>query len=173
MHSVKKPSTPEKPGRDGSNHRPVIGWRECISLPEWGIDHVIAKIDTGAKTTSIHAANIEELPGNRLRFDVVLSREHPAEHVTIETDIVRVARVRPSTGKPQERYVVETSLCLGTVEKSVELNLVCRKSMICRMLIGRAALGHDFLIDATASYLCSRPPDRRPVKRRKKKAKQS
>lgn len=137
--------------------RPVIGWREVVRLPEWGIKAVEAKIDTGARTSAIHVGEVHRLPRGRVRFDVVLSRKDPVWTVPVETDVVRVTRVRSSTGHAQERVVVATDMRVGHVTRRIELTLVCRRHMLCRMLLGRTAL-EGFLIDVGIKHQLGKPP---------------
>lgn len=135
----------------------VTGWRELVALPEWGIERVKTKIDTGARTSALHVEDIEELPNDRVRFHAILSRGKNPRRVEVEADLVRISRVRPSTGKHQERHVVATTVRLGPVEKVVEISLVCRQHMLCRMLLGRRALGDDFVVDPRKIYLFGWP----------------
>lgn len=139
----------------------VIGWREYVAFPEWGIPAVLAKIDTGAKTSSLHVANVVDLPNDRVRFDVVLSRKNPARRVTVEAQETRTARIRPSTGTVEVRRVVTTKVRIGSVEKDIELSLVCRDNMLCRMLLGRAALADSFLVDPCQKFVFGRHRTRR------------
>jgi hypothetical protein len=129
-------------------------------LPEWGVKRVLAKVDTGARTSALHVDRIARLPGGRVRFEVVLSRKNPARCVPVEADLVRVTRVRSSTGHRQERYVVATSIRIGKWKRRVELSLVRREHMICRMLLGRSALS-GFLVDVDRKHEHGRPV--RPV----------
>lgn len=145
-------SAPASPGP-----RP-IGWREYIDLPEWNVEKILAKSDTGALGCAIDVANIEELPGNRVRFDVVTSRRKQGGHQRVETEVVRRARVRSSNGALQTRLSVATTLRVGNVSKRVEFSLVSRESMLCRVLLGRKALERDFLVDAGRKFLLSSPP---------------
>lgn len=144
----------------------LIGWTEYVDLPEWGIQQLRVKVDTGARTSALHVENIEELPRDRVRFDVVLHRKKRDRRIHVRTRIVRRGRVRSSTGHQSQRLFVETTLQLGPVEKRIELSLVDRQKMIHRMLLGREALQGPFLIDVDKRMVQSRPP--RP--RRKKKA---
>ncbi|MCB9849618.1 MAG: ATP-dependent zinc protease [Phycisphaerales bacterium] len=148
--------------RHASEH--IIGWREYVSLPEWGIRRVEAKIDTGARTSAIHVDRIVHLAGNRVKFDVVLSRTDKSKCVPVTADITRVTRVRSSTGHAQERFVVTTQIRMGGLRRHIELSLVRREKMICRMLLGRTAL-NGFLIDVTRKHEQGLP---RRVKKRKK-----
>lgn len=129
-----------------SEERPVIGRREWVSLPEWDIARLRAKIDTGARTSAIHVSSIEYLEGGRVRFEVVRREKPHRRSVTVEADHVREARVRPSTGQAQRRPVVRTLVKIGEWEREIELSLVCREGMLCRMLLGRRAL-HGLLVD--------------------------
>jgi len=137
--------------------RTIIGLREYVSFPKWDVPDIVAKIDTGARTSALHVENIEKLSRQRVRFDVVLSRKNPDLRVPVEEKIVRITRVRASTGHAKERYVVATSISLGDIEKTVEFSLVCRKHMLCRMLLGRTALAGDFLVDVDLRYALSKP----------------
>lgn len=133
----------------------LLGWREYVALPDWEIGGVLAKVDTGARTSSLHVENIRSLASGRLAFDVVLDRTGRLQHVVAHP--VRVSRVRPSTGQLQQRHVVRTTLRLGSISKEIELSLVSRGDMLCRMLIGRTALEKDFLVDVSRRYVCGKP----------------
>ncbi len=130
----------------------IIGWREKVSFPEWGVKEIEAKIDTGARTSAIHVEDVVRLKGDRVRFHLVTRRRQPFKHVLVTADIVRMTRVRSSTGHTQTRYVVSTVVRLGSVRKRVELSLVRRERMLCRMLLGRTAL-EGFLIDPIRKHL--------------------
>lgn len=134
-----------------------IGWREYIELPDWGIDRVRVKVDTGARTSAIHVAQIEELDNGHVGFEVVIRERPRMRTIMIEAPLVRTAVVKPSSGKRQQRPVVRTTMRLGGVEKEIEISLVCRKGMLCRMLLGRTALEDDFLVDASRKYRASEP----------------
>lgn len=154
-----KPS-PKRPGRPKAEPL-TVGWRELAELPEWEIPSILAKIDTGARTSALHVENLVETGENRLRFDVVI-RERP-EHVvqTVEADLVRWTRVRPSSGEGQMRPVVRTRLCLGPWEREIEISLVRRPGMLCRMLIGRRAM-KGLRVHPGKRYLVSTPPTSAP-----------
>lgn len=141
--------------------RPVIGWRERVAFPRWGITGIEAKIDTGARTSAIHVENIRKVREGRVRFEVVLSRRKPEKRVLVEADVVRLSRVRSSTGHRQTRYVVAATMKIGGHRRKIELSLVCRQHMICRMLLGRTALG-DFLIDPQRKHLHNSQAGQRP-----------
>jgi hypothetical protein len=145
----------------------TIGWREYVALPEWGLPYVKAKADTGARTSAIDVANVTAVGENRVRFDIVADRrgEGDGERVTVEAEVVRRTRVKSSFGDAHDRIIVETLLRLGPVEKRIELSLVSRKNMLCRMLLGRKALEPEFVVDSAHRYLFGRRPRRKRTKR--------
>jgi len=132
------------------NDKQVIGWREYIDLPEWGIMRLKAKIDTGAKSCSLHVENVQELEDNNISFDVVLGKDKNVKRIVAK--VVRRGRVKSSIGMRTHRWFVQTKLKIGSVEKMIKLNLSDRGEMNFRMLIGRTALD-DFLIDVSHGYL--------------------
>ena len=151
----------------GGPEAQVVGWREWVSLPEWGVVRLRAKIDTGARTSALHVDNLEILDDGLVSFDVVLDRsEQPRTVRVVAAELVRESNVRPTSGVRQTRHVVETTLRLGPVTKKIEVSLVDRGPMLCRMLVGRTALAGDFVVSPDQAYL------HRP-RRRKKKARRS
>jgi hypothetical protein len=145
----------------------VIGWREYIDLPEWGITNLRAKIDTGARTSAIHVENLEPLGDGRMRFDVVVS-EKPFKTVTVEASPVRRATVKPSSGRRQRRHVFRTTMVIGPLSQEVELSLVSRESMLNRVLVGRKALPAGVLVNPNRTYRVTRRAGA-PVRKKKKK----
>jgi len=135
----------------------VIGWAELVDIPEWNIRRLRAKMDTGARTSALHVENIRELPHNRVRFDVRLHRKKLDRRVTVEVPIARRGRVRPSSGVSETRIFVRATLTIGAISEPVELSLVSREKMLFRMLIGRSALSHRFLVDVSKRYVLSKP----------------
>jgi hypothetical protein len=134
------------------NSKLVIGWRETISIPEWGITELRAKMDTGARSSAIDVASSEILPEGRVRFEVVLDRKKRDRKRIIEAPISRRTAIRSSTGETRNRLMVLVKVKIGPIVKPVEFSLVCRENMLCRALLGRRALEGDFLIDATRKY---------------------
>ncbi len=147
----------------------TIGWKENIALPDWGIDAMTAKLDTGARGSAIDVARIEMLDGGRVRFDVILERGASARFRTVEAEIAGEARVRSSNGIMQRRVRVRTGVLLGGVLKETEFSLVSRKRMIHRVLLGRRFMSGAFLIDSGRRYLLGKPaPAKRKPKPRKR-----
>ncbi len=155
-------------------HHRTIGYQEYVNLPAWGVERLLAKSDTGARSSALDAKNITELPDDRVRFDLALSREDRQDTLHVEAPIVRRTKVRSSQGLTTERYVVEIELHVGDETKIVEATLVSRKRMICRMLLGRTALAPTFLVDSSRRFILSRPPKRKkkqPIAKRTKATK--
>ena len=128
----------------------IIGWREWVEFPDWSI-RLRAKADTGAGSSAIDCAEIIELPDDRVQFTVRLDRKQK-KFVTLEGVIKDHKQVRSSTGEGQSRVFVETTMRLAGVEKKITVNLVCRKPMIHRVLLGREALAGDFLVNSANEY---------------------
>lgn len=143
----------------------IIGWREWVEFPEWTL-RMRAKADTGARSSAIDCAEITELPGDRVRFTVRRDRKE-TKLITLEEDIVARKKVRSSTGHPTDRIFVGTTLRLAGIEKRVVVSLVCRKRMIHRLLLGREALGNDFLVNSSVDHWAT--PKRSPKKKSAKK----
>ncbi|MEY3395977.1 MAG: hypothetical protein RL346_2214 [Verrucomicrobiota bacterium] len=128
----------------------IIGWRERVELPDWNVK-LKAKADTGAKSSAIDCAEITELPENRVRFTVRLDR-NDKKLITLEGEIHSRKRVRSSDGTASSRIFVSTTLRLAGIEKQIVISLVSRKRMIHRLLLGREALGDDFLVNSLVDH---------------------
>jgi hypothetical protein len=131
----------------------LIGWKERVDLPDWGVRNLKAKVDTGARTSALHVEDLVRLTGGRVRFYVVLDKREPRRRKKVVTKIRRKGRVMSSSGHYSTRIFVVTTLRIGEVEREIELNLVDREQLSFRLLLGRTALGKDFLIDAHRGYL--------------------
>ena len=129
-------------------HTPVpIGWSELADLPDWHIRGLRVKIDTGARSSALHVDDLQVLPRNRVKYQVVLHRDHHDRRINVVAKVSRRSRVRSSTGEYSMRYFVKTTLRLAGIEREVEISLVDRGDMTFRMLIGRTALAGDFVVD--------------------------
>ncbi len=134
----------------------TIGWREYVDLPDWGIKRVRAKVDTGANTSSIDAFDIVEVEEGVIVFRVVRARRPKHLTTTARALVVRHTIVRSSTGHPEHRYVVRTRARIGKQEIDLEVTLVPRPLLLCRMLLGRRALAGRFVVDCGHKYLLTR-----------------
>ncbi len=129
---------------------PVVGWQEWVALPDFGLPAVKAKIDTGARTSSLHAYNILffERKGKRyVRFDVYPLQRSERVIRTCEAPLKEHRHVRSSSGDRQHRPVIVTLLTLGGETWEIELNLTNRDSMGFRMLLGRQTLKRRRVVD--------------------------
>ena len=141
----------------------TIGWREYVGFPGWNLRGVRAKSDTGARSSAIDVANVEEIGPDRVRFQVTVSRVGRRRFKTVEADVTRRTKVRSSFGHARERLLIRVPVQIGPVVKEIEMGLVSRKRMLCRVLLGRTALRDDFLVDSSRAYLFGKA-------KRKKKA---
>ena len=154
-----------KEGRD----LPVIGWREWVGLPDLGIKTIKAKVDSGARSSSLHAFEIREFKkdgGNWVRFKVHPIQRSNDKVVVVESKVLEYRSVRSSSGKASERPVILTNVELRGVVWPVELTLANRDEMGFRMLLGREAFRDRFLVDGGKSYYGGKP--KRKSKRNKK-----
>jgi hypothetical protein len=132
----------------------VIGWREWVELPALGISRLKAKVDTGARTSALHAFAVERLGGGQLRFSVHPHQRDDEAAVHSEGELVDERLVRSSSGLVELRPVVRTLLVLGGQRFEVELTLSNRALLGFRMLLGREALRGRFVVDPGCSYRC-------------------
>lgn len=146
-----------------SSEKHVIGWKEWVEFPEWGL-RMRAKADTGAKSSAIDCAQITELPGERVRFTVRLDRKEK-KLITLEAPIARRMHVRSSTGHGHDRIFIETTMKLANVKKKILMSLVCRKNMIHRLLLGRTTLAGDFIVDSEVDHWLT--PKKRGLRKQK------
>lgn len=132
----------------------VVGWRELVSLPELGLAGIPAKIDTGARTSSLHAHVLEdfERDGDRfVRFAVDWGgMRHACEAVHVD-----VRGITSSNGDQQTRFVIKTPLTIGNLTFRAEISLADRSQMQFPMLIGRTALRRRMVVDSGHSWLQS------------------
>ncbi len=143
--------------------RPIIGWREIVALPELGLSAVPAKIDTGARTSSLHAIVLEHFERDGEEY-VRFAVDFPGPHVRQVCEAVHVDHrgITSSNGETQSRLIVKTPIRIGTLEFRAEISLADRSDMQFPLLIGRTALRRRFLVDTGSSWLQS--PGKRPMK---------
>ncbi|MDF3128927.1 RimK/LysX family protein [Kiritimatiellaeota bacterium B1221] len=137
------------------SNRVEIGWREWIELPDWGL-RLKAKMDTGAKSSSLDVEQLEFLPHNRVRFGIHQLRKTDSIKM-VEAELFDTTKVRSSNGLTQKRIVVKTRIRLAGIEKEILVNLTNRRKMLHRILLGREALQEHFLIDAGVDHVVTPP----------------
>lgn len=142
----------------------IVGWREWVTLPGAGVPWIKAKIDTGARTSSLHAFDVEEFRdddgADSVRFGVRPWQDSDEDAVVVECPVHDRRTVRSSSGHSEERIVVLMDVTLHGRTSTVEITLSNRDEMGFRMLIGREALRDGFLVAAGESFLGGRAPRR-------------
>ncbi len=144
-----------------------VGWREWVGLPEWGVDSIKAKIDTGARTSALHAFDLELFDRDDaewVRFGVHPWQKSDGDPVVVEALRLDHRTITSSSGTRSERPVVAATMVLGGREITAEITLTRRDEMGFRMLVGREALAQGFMVDPAASYLGGKP--RKSVRQR-------
>lgn len=139
---------------------PCVGWREWVALPELGVPAIKAKVDTGARSSSLHAFHVEEFVRRgvaMLRFQVHPFQRDSKTTIECEAPLLERRKVRSSSGHAVERPVILTQLELCGVRYEVEITLARRDAMGFRMLLGREAVRRRFVIDPGRSYYGGRP----------------
>lgn len=142
----------------------LIGWREWVALPELHVQSIKAKIDTGARTSSLHVSYIKKIKGTEsIKFIIhpVQGNSEPAIHASAV--MIAERSIKSSNGESDIRPVIQTTLKIGADVHTIELTLVNRDMMGFRMLLGREAIRNNFLVHSGKSFLLS------SQKRKKKK----
>lgn len=147
-----------KKAKERAKQLAIIGWREILSLPELNVGQVKAKIDTGARSSALHAFHCQEFKlqnKSMIRFQI-----HPIQHnnqhtILAEAELLEYRKVRNSGGQAQIRPVILTPVKLGEHQWQVELTLTNRDVMGFRMLLGRQAVRNRFLVNPGKSFLQS------------------
>ena len=146
------------------NESLIVGWREWVVLPELGIQRIKAKVDTGARTSSLHAFDVRKFEQDGLQM--VRFRIHPHQRDN-DTELTCIApasdqrKVTNSGGQSEHRWVISTLLTLGTASWPIEITLTSRDDMRFRMLLGRTTLRDRALVNASASYLVGKKPGKK------------
>ena len=141
------------------DQKKIIGWREWVGLPDLGIDKIKAKIDTGARTSTMDAEGYEltEEDGIILaRFQVTFGNRKKLKEKVCTARVVENRKITNSGGHVEERIVIVSNIKIGQLIKEIEITLTQRKNMKFRMLLGRTAISEDFVVDVTRSYLMGR-----------------
>lgn len=134
----------------------VIGWREWVSLPSLIETKIKAKIDTGARTSSLHAFDIVEYKKGKkfyVEFSISPLQKSKKKTKRVTVEVIEYRKIKSSNGIESLRPVIQTELQIGAKKISIELTLTSRDEMGFRMLVGRQALKKNFLIDPCKSFL--------------------
>jgi len=138
----------------------TIGWREWIGLPDLGIAAIKAKVDTGARTSTLHAFSVEPFPHSDgrewVRFGMHPEQDSYDTELYCEAPIHDRRVVRDSGGHEEERIIIETLAKIGRQVIAIELTLTSRDNMLFRMLLGRTAMRNTFIVNPTRSFLLGR-----------------
>ena len=144
----------------------IIGWRERIALPELGVAEMHAKIDTGARTTALHATHIRifQRDGEQwVRFHIPHAASVHARDC--EARLVDRRAVKNTSGVPEERHVIETLLQMGGRRWHIEVSLTDRAEMVMPIILGRTAIRrHRILVDPGKSFLIGHPAPKKRAK---------
>ncbi len=133
----------------------IIGWREWVALPDLGLPAIKAKVDTGARTSALHAYQIDPYVDNGR--DMICFLIHPIQRdfdfsVECHAPVLDLRQVTDSGGHREERYVIESDIAVAGERWPIELTLTNRDTMQFRMLLGRTAMAGRFVVDPSASY---------------------
>lgn len=135
----------------------LIGWRERAALPQLGIKRIKVKVDTGARTSALHAVNLQafrEDDTEWVEFDLGSDPDKPRKKaIHCRAKVVEHRVVKDSGGREENRVIIETEIELAGESWPIELSLTDRATMGFRMLLGRTALAARFMIDPNESYL--------------------
>ncbi|MDP2696916.1 ATP-dependent zinc protease [Thalassospira sp.] len=139
----------------------LVGWREWVSLPDFGVWQVKAKVDTGARTSSLHATHIKMISRDGrqfVKFNLPHYRGDGHGRVACEAPLADIREIRSSNGEVENRYVISTHIGVGAHRLKVEMTLANRTLMGFPMLLGRTALrAGKFLVQPGKSYLAGKP----------------
>jgi hypothetical protein len=164
-------TTPAKPPKV------VVGWREWIGLPSLGIPAIKVKIDTGARSSSLHAFDVETFERDGapwVRFVVHPWQRDADTTVHAEAPVLEFRHVRSSSGHLTHRPVIRAAVELDSRRWQIELTLAARDEMGFRMLLGREAVRGRFIVDPGRSYMVSKSPaSQAPTKKHRKRKKRS
>jgi len=133
----------------------ILGWEEWVALPELGLPAIKAKVDTGARTSALHAYFVEPFGNGRsrkVRFGVHPIPRRSDVAIVCTATLVDQRQVTSSNGERESRYVISTPIRIGEREWDIEVTLANRGAMSYRMLLGRQAIDEGILVDPASSF---------------------
>jgi len=138
----------------------TLGWREWVSLPDINLPAYKVKVDTGARTSALHAHDIKKFTNSEgepwLAFTVLPVQRNRNIIRRCEAPLVDMRDVTDSGGHTETRHVIATSMELAGIKKTIEITLTERRDMLFRMLLGRTSLAPEFVVNPGLSFTCGR-----------------
>ncbi len=145
-----------------------IGWREWVEFPEFKNIKLKAKVDSGARTSSLHAHKVKIVQRRgrtKVRFEVYPNQKDQKEMLTVEAPLVDCRSVKSSSGHVEKRHIITTKIKIGEESWPIEISLTNRDLMGFRMLLGRQALRNRFTIDVSKSFLATNTVSKKRTKK--------
>ena len=134
-----------------------VGWKEEAKLSELNIDPIKVKVDTGAKTSSLHAFDIESFEENGVtyvKFKTCPYKRHPKKTISCQSEVIDYRKITSSNGQTQLRYVIRTPITIGDQTWDIDVTLADRKKMRYKMLLGREAM-KNIIVSPHEAYMQS------------------
>jgi hypothetical protein len=139
----------------------ILGWREWVCLSELGLPPIKAKVDTGARTSALHAFEVRPFSESglqRVEFKIHPRQRNTDTVVVCTADVIDERTVTDSGGHKEQRWVIKTQVSLGVHTWPIEITLTSRDDMRFRMLLGRTAIKNMALVNPAKSYLVGKKP---------------
>lgn len=136
----------------------IVGAIETCALPELGINEINVRVDTGAKTSSLHVDNIVKFTKGKkpwVQFDIHPNVHNVEQTTRCEAPLFDIRRIKSSNGDIEERYIIRTIFQLDVHEWAIDISLTNRADMSFMMLLGREGMGHRVLVDPAARFVAS------------------